>query len=254
VHKLYDLIIILTVVYLTVGVVFYLLQNKFIYFPTPKIDHPYKVESLTINQTTIDIIALHKERKKAILYFGGNAEQVAYSAESFSQIFPNHAIYLVNYRGYSGSEGYPDEQLLYSDALHIYDKLLLHHTACSVIGRSIGSSIATYLASKRPISKVILVTPFDSIEHIAQDTLPIYPIKWMLTQKHASIDRVSSINAHTYCILAENDKVVPKKYSQNLINAFPASQRTVSTIPRRGHNSISLDERYPKLLQTYINQ
>jgi len=46
----------------------------------------------------------------------------------------------------------------------------------SVIGRSLGSRVATYLASKRDIDRVVLVTPFDSLESVAKDAFPIFPI------------------------------------------------------------------------------
>ena len=41
------------------------------------------------------------------MYFGGNAEDVSPSLPGLAAAFPDHALYLLHYRGYGGSAGTP---------------------------------------------------------------------------------------------------------------------------------------------------
>ena len=240
-------------IYILAGILLFVFQRDFLYFPTAKTTHPFPIRQFSMSEETIDVIVLNNGKDNAIIYFGGNGESVVGNAPDFTKIFPQHTVYLVNYRGYSGSTGSPTEQSLYSDAQHIYDGIVNQHKKISVIGRSLGTGIATFLAAKREIYKMILVTPYDSIEHIAQDHYPIYPMSLLLKDKYNSSQRIKDIKADTLIILAENDAVIPAKYSIRLINAFPASQVTVEVIKGAGHNNLSQREQYYFLLKQFIH-
>ncbi|MCG8428081.1 MAG: alpha/beta hydrolase [Chromatiales bacterium] len=238
--------------YVTTGVLLFIFQRNFLYYPTQKINHAYRVEPFSVNGESIEVVVLNQGREKALIYFGGNGEPVAMNADDFRHVFQNHTVYLVNYRGYGGSTGSPDEQSLYSDALHIYSRIEQQHATISVVGRSLGSGVATYLASEKPIEKLILITPYDSIQNVAQDKFPFYPMSLLLWDKYDSVGRVGKISAETLVLLAEYDQIIPAKYSNRLISAFPKSQIKVKTIKGVGHNSISNRESYYLLLQDFI--
>lgn len=238
--------------YLLLGAYLYIHQRDYMYFPTAEIPHAFQTERLAINSESINVVVANAGRSDAIIYFGGNGETVASRAEDFAKTFPKHTIYLVNYRGYGGSTGTPTEKDLYSDASAIYDVVSKRHAHTSVIGRSIGTGVATYVASVKPVYKLALVTPFDSAEHIAQDSYPIYPMSLMLLDKYNSFDRVNKITAPTLIILAENDAVIPLMYSKRLIDQFPASQVEVTAIKNVGHNDIQNSASYMPLLKQFM--
>ncbi len=232
------------VFYVLSSIILYLFQRNLIYFPTPFISHDFDSETFIIEDEKINVISLNKNKQKAILYFGGNAEAVIYNASDFIQTFPEYTVYLVNYRGYGGSTGSPSEEDLFNDTQFIYDELIKRHNRISVIGRSLGSGIATYLASKRQIEKLILITPFDSIQKVAQGRFPIYPMSLLLKDKYNSISQIKNIKAKTLILLAQHDEIIPFKNSQTLINEFPKDQLLVKTILNSGHNDLSQDEKY----------
>lgn len=250
--NLYSILSILISIYVLFGIILFVFQRNFIYYPTTKTSHTFQTQHITIDGETIDVIVLNKEKNNAIIYFGGNGESVVSNAPDFINTFPDHTVYLVNYRGYSGSTGTPAEQSLYSDAQQVYDTVVNNHQQISVIGRSLGTGIATFLASIRTIHKMILITPYDSLEHIAQDQYPIYPISILLKDKYNSARRIKDIKSDTLIILAEHDTVIPLKYSNQLIKAFPPSQVTVEIIKNTGHNNLSVKERYFLLLKQFI--
>ncbi len=239
--------------YVLIGAVLFFYQRKLIYFPTPKIPHEYEQQQLIHDNITLEVIVLNQGQKEAIIYFGGNAESVVYSADNFLSAFPRQTIYLLNYRGYGGSSGQPTEDGIYADALFLFDKVLEKQATISVIGRSLGSGVATFLASKRPVEKMALISPFDSITSVAQNIYMIFPVFLMLLDKYDSISRVKDIKAETFVLIAEYDEVIPRIHSQRLIDEFPVEQITVKIIADSRHNDISEKAEYYQHLKDYFN-
>ena len=231
----------------------YLLQRKLLYYPTEKIQHSFPQLKLVNQNESIEVIVLNEGKNDALLYFGGTAESVIYNAEDFLTSFPLHTIYLLNYRGYGQSSGHPTEKGIFSDAILLFDKVQEKHQNISVIGRSLGSGVAVYLASKRPLHKMALITPYDSIKSLGQSKFIIFPVFLLLKDKYDSLDRVKHIQAKTIALVAENDEVIPKKHSLRLINEFPPEQITAITIKNSGHNDISYKEEYYQHLKDFFN-
>jgi len=249
------IISIMLFVYLGVGGYLYLKQNSFLYFPKIEITANYTNISMQNENESINIIVLNEGHKNAILYFGGNTEYMAMSADYIAKQFPKFTCYLMDYRGYGMSTGKSTERGLYSDALKLYDTIKEKHSHISIGGRSLGSGVATYVASKRKVSKLALITPFDSIFAVAQDRYPMYPAKVLLhNNQYDSISRVKDISAKTFIVMAENDKVIPGENTQKLIDAFifKGKKIQVDTIKNRGHDDISSDKRYYKIMQDFI--
>ncbi len=247
-----SIITISIIIYLISSIFLFIKQRDFLYFPTQQTKHPFNEEIFHNDDIKIKTTVLNKNNKNSIIYFGGNAENVDYNADIFTEIFPEHTIYLIKYRGYGGSTGNPKEKNLYLDALHIHDKIKSKYETVSVIGRSLGSGVATYLASKRDIDKLILVTPFDSIQNIAQEIFPLFPMSLLLQDKYNSIGRVRSIKSKTLIISAQNDQVIGKKHTEKLVNEFPTSQVIFKVVKGASHNSISDNQYYYELLQQFI--
>ncbi|TVO74912.1 alpha/beta hydrolase [Sedimenticola selenatireducens] len=230
----------------------YFMQHRLIYYPTLPIPHAYLTVPFESDGETINLIVINPGKTRAILYFGGNAEAVLLNAEPFKRAFPDHTVYLVNYRGYGGSSGKPSERELYADALRIYDDSIKQHSKLVVVGRSLGSGIATYLASERPVEKLVLITPYDSIVALAQRNFPWFPAKYLMKEQYDSLSRVSRIDAQTLIIVADHDRIVPEVHTRTLADAFPENQVKVAMIKSTDHNSISLAPGYYSLLQQFM--
>ncbi len=240
--------------YITIGVLLYIFQDKLLYHPTPniKIDYPQLV--LHRNGAKVVVHVLNEGHKNAILYFGGNGESMAQSADYIAQQFPKITCYLMDYRGYGSSTGKPSQKAIFSDALALYDRVKKKHERISVGGRSLGTGVAVYVAAQRDVSKLALITPYDSIADVAQGRYPMYPVSLLLKDTYDSLSFVSQIKSKTFIILAQNDKVVPRRYSQKLIDAFKKEQLKVDMIQNRGHIDISDDARYYKIMQDFIDK
>jgi hypothetical protein len=239
--------------YFASGVYLYLNQRNYIYFPTP-VSADRAIDNFDLNngEETLKILALNRGSEKAIIYFGGNAENVDYLAPLMTQWLPSFAVYLVNYRGYGGSSGLPSETALFQDALAVYDHIKTGHSDISVIGRSLGSGVAVFLAANRDVGKLVLVTPYDSIQSIAKQMYPVYPISIMLKDKFDSLGRVKSVSAKTLILIAENDRIIPQQNSVRLASAFKPEQLIVRILARADHNALASHPDYAGYLMEFL--
>ena len=238
-------------IYFGLGLYLYIQQRSLIYFPVASIQSGLVEKIFENDGHSIKVSVLNNGQEKAIVYFGGNAEDVDYNAKEFSNLFSEYTVYLVKYRGYGGSTGTPSEEAIYSDAIYIHDAIAQSHGEVSIIGRSLGSAVATYVASKREIDKLVLITPFDSIQNVAQSRFPIYPMGILLKDKHDSYSRAKDIDAETLIIAAENDRIIEMPHTKRLREGF-TTEVFFHVIEGADHNDVSGDPRYSDLLNDFM--
>ena len=191
-----------------------------------------------------------REGEAALLYFGGNAEDVSASLPDLAQAFPQRALYLLHYRGYGGSAGAPSEAALLEDARALFDKVHAKHGDVLAMGRSLGTGVAVRLAAERPVSRLLLVTPYDSLQDLAAQQFPIFPVRWLLQDKFDSGLHAPRITVPTLIVAAEHDEIIPRASTERLHRRFAPGIATLKVVPRTGHNSISDSQEYAKSLMT----
>ncbi len=188
-----------------------------------------------------------------ILYFGGNAERIEKDRSNFAQWFPGHSIYLLAYRGYGASDGNPSEAALFADALSEFDQVQASHAGqpISIIGRSLGSGVAAYLSAHRPVAKMVLVTPFDSMVGVAQMDFPWLPMRMLIQDHYDSASYLMNDHHPVLILRAGNDEVVPKEATDRLIQIFPSAP-TVIDIPGHGHDDIHKAPEYGHAMSEFL--
>ena len=223
-------------------------QRKLLYAPQPRADESAPTLALATDAGSTLVSTREIKGDKALLYFGGNAEDASSYMREFSASHPNHAIYLMHYRGFGGSSGTPSEVGLFKDALALFDAAYAQHKEVVVIGVSLGSGIAAYLARHRPVARLILATPYDSILNIGAGKFPWAPVRWLLHDKYESWRYAPQISAPTLLIAAANDNLIPLKHTQALHGAFAKGVATLKIIANEDHNSIGGNAEYLALI------
>lgn len=246
-----SVLLIVLLVYLGMGLYLYLMQRSFIYFPVAETAAVSNTRFFRNEGHRIKVSILNEDSKKAIIYFGGNAENVEYNSQEFSENLSEYAVYLVNYRGYGGSSGTPTEEAIYADALSVHDDVTRNYESISIIGRSLGSAVATYVASKRPIDSLVLITPFDSVQSVAQSQFPIYPMGLLLKDKHDSYNRAKDIQARTLIIAAELDRIIKMPHTKRLLEGFD-SKVDFHVIQGADHNNIASSPSYYRIVNEFM--
>ena len=235
---------ILAALYLLLCATLFFAQRTLIYFPQARAMTPPETLRLAVGDIELEVSARPHSGPNALIYFGGNAEDVSLNLPDFLAAFPRHALYLMHYRGFAGSGGTPSQEALQRDALALFDHVQAEHSCVAVIGRSLGSSIAVYLASERPVDRLVLVTPFDSLTEVAVGAMPWVPVRWLLRDRYETHRNAAAIAAPTLLLTAARDQIVPQARSEALYRAFRPGVATQLTIPKRGHNDISWSPMY----------
>jgi pimeloyl-ACP methyl ester carboxylesterase len=231
------------------GALFFL-QRSFIYFPEPAFGDG-DATSLVLPTPTARVLVAARpiDGPRALIYFGGNAEDVSLSMPGLSAAFPDRAIYALHYRGYGGSSGKPSERALFADALTLFDQVHGKYPSVDIVGRSLGSGIAVYVASLRPVVRLVLVTPFDSLVGIAGLQFPYVPVRWLMLDKFESWRYAPRVTAPTLIIAAEHDEIVPRASTELLLSRFKSGLASFRMVAGAGHNSISGSSEYLPLLR-----
>lgn len=226
-------------IYLSIAALLYIFQRTFIYFPTPEYEHGFDQVGVQNQGEEIQVIVLNAGKADAFIYFGGNAEAVLANGPEFSLHFPDKTIYLVNYRGYGGSSGSPTEAALFSDATVIFDHFASNHENLAVVGRSLGSGVAMHLAANRPVSQVVLITPYDSVLALAKKQYPMFPISILLKDKFDSLRVADLVTAPVLALAGDRDTLIPVSHSEILIDAIGDDNAELVVIKGASHNDIS---------------
>lgn len=223
----------------------FLAQRSLIYFPQPRrFGAPESVVKLPVDGAVLEVSVRPETGPRAVVYLGGNAEDVSASLPFLGETFPGQALYLLHYRGYGGSTGKPTEAALFADALALFDMVQARHPQVTVIGRSLGSGVAVHVASARPVARLVLVTPYDSIVGIAGMQFPWFPVKLLLRDKFESGVYAARVNAPTTIIAAGNDEMIPRASSELLLTRFKPGVAHYIDVPDAGHNTISENPLY----------
>jgi len=247
----------------------YLFQEAFIFFPVTmdrqsqqaiKKRFP-RAEELTID--TADNKKLHgwlvkpegAVKPPLVIYFGGNAEEVSWLIGE-AQWLKGWAVCLMNYRGYGLSEGRPGEQALYSDALAVYDSLArradIDADRIVVMGRSIGTGVATYLAQHRLVTAAILICPFDSLVSVGRKHYPFLPVALLLKHCFDSLSRASALRIPLLALLAADDTIIPRESSLRLIERW-GGPYTIKTVGG-DHNTLQEYPGYWESIREFLNK
>lgn len=232
----------------------YFKQRDLIYYPTATLVPEAATDfELVRDGVTLRGWRLNPGKSAALIYFGGNAERLEASREEFARLFPERAVYLLPYRGYGASEGRPSEAALFGDALALYDDVQARHPRMGIalVGRSLGSGVASYVASQRKVERLVLVTPFDSLAEVAQAHYPVFPVRMLMRDRYPSIEYLPRYAGPLLVLRGGRDVVIPPANTDHLLAALARKPRVVD-FPLAGHNDISQDPAYAEALRDFM--
>lgn len=224
-------------VYGALCVALYVFQRSLLYFPQPALVNVSSLR-LSVPGAALQVSVRERDGPGAVIYFGGNAEDVSSSLAEISASFPQQAVYALHYRGYGRSTGSPSEAALQADALALYDHVARQRSDITVVGRSLGSGLAVSLAAVRPLSRLVLVTPYDSIEAVAAQQYAVFPVRWLIKDRFDAAARAPQVRAPTTVIIAERDEVIRRARSDALVSHFAPGVAQVVVIAGAGHNTL----------------
>lgn len=225
--------------YLGLCVLLFVMQRSMLYFPQPR-DPAVPLLQLNADGTRLNVSILDRPGADAVIYFGGNAEDVSAAIGELAAAFPAHAVYALHYRGYGGSEGSPGEDALHADAAALWTHVAGRHARIAVVGRSLGSGIAVRLAAHHAATQLVLVTPYDSMVAVARAHYGWLPVGWLLRDRYESVRHAPAVRAPTLLMVAARDEVIPRESSERLFAAFAPGVARMEVVAGADHNGLTL--------------
>lgn len=263
IFRIIGIVFVLTLFY------FYFTQENYIYYPQ-KITKNYSDGVTKSNKNAEDVIIetdgkikIHgwyirqntTTKSPLLIYFGGNSEEVSYLVNEGK--FEGYSLLIMNYRGYGLSEGKPNEKNILGDALKIYDYAIKRNDVDKsniiIMGRSLGTGVATFLSSKRICKAVILTSPYDSMTSVAQEKMPFLPIELISRNKYKSILLASQIKYPLLAIVGNEDSTIPNWHSKKLLDSW-GGQTKYMILEKEDHNSIMESNLYWKTINEFLKE
>lgn len=192
-----------------------------------------------------------------VIVFNGNAGHRGYRAGLAAQLAARGlSVFLFDYRGYGGNPGLPSETGLARDARaalgYLGRRPGVDLTRIVFFGESLGAAVAIRLALEYPPAALILRSPFSSMAAIGSHHYPVLPVRVLLRDRYASIDRIPKITSPLLVVAGDADRIIPLDDTQELFVAAPQPKKLV-VIPGADHNDEALCEG-PALVRAIVDQ
>ena len=246
--KLWRSFRVLLAIYVIGGIVLYFLQDLIIFHPKSlpatysfRLNQPFKEINLKPGgNRNLNIVQFFpKEKAKGIvLYFHGNKTNIERYAQ-YAPVFTknNYEVWMIDYPGYGKTTGKRNEQTMYNDAILFYEIATKKTSAENIViyGKSLGTGIASYVASNKPCKQLILETPYYSMTSMTRHYVPIYPAA-LMRYSFPINEYLEKVKVPVTVFHGTSDEVIPYKQSSRLKKELP--QIDLITIPGGTHNNL----------------
>ena len=248
--RLKTVVAVVVLLYVMIGASLHFLQEKILFLPTVleqdyQYEFNYPFEELFLKpEDGVSLNAIHfkvDNPKGVILYFHGNAGDLSrWGTIAEYLVSKDYDVLIIDYRTYGKSKGKLSEAAFYRDAQYCFDYLLQTYSEDDIIiyGRSLGTGIATYLASKNNPKQLILETPYYSILDVAKHRFPIFPVATLLKYKFPSNEFIVDVECPIAIIHGTEDSVVPYSSAERLYSVSPSDHTNFVTIDGGSHNNL----------------
>lgn len=210
-------------------------------------------ENLTMNAVILPATTSNKKSEGAILYLHGNKGNVRrgiYQTRRMSD--KGLDIMVVDYRSYGKTEGKPinDKQML-EDADKAYQYLKENYAEKNlyIVGYSLGTGMASYIAQKNNPAHLVLIAPFTSLVDIKDKYLWMFP-DFLLKYKLDNAKHLKAGSTPTTILHGTNDDVVSYEYGVQLAEAN--KHVSLVTSQDQSHRGIIFDPMLSKILDNII--
>lgn len=192
--------------------------------------------------------------KGVVLFFHGNR----FNVEHYSQYAPyftknGYECWMPDYPGYGRSTGELSIKGLEELAQQLYKMARAKYPAAQIViyGKSLGTGIASYLASARDCKEVVLETPYYSLASIAEGYLFFLPVKWLTRYNLESNIYFSKIKAPITVIHGSSDEIISLANASSLLQ-FMKPTDAFYIIENGHHNTLPNFELYHHVVDSIL--
>ena len=239
----------------------YFVQDRLIFVPHPlSQDHQFRIgEELEIEVAPAIklncLLIKESPSKGAILYLHGNRGNIRRCIRQAQMMSGNgYDIFIPDYRGYGKSDGkvYSEAQL-FSDVQKIYDYIKQFYTEDQIVivGYSLGTGMASYLAANNEVKALAMVAPYYCFVDLKNSRLPFIP-DFVLKYPLKSHEFLPNVSCPITLFHGTEDKVIPYDSSERLVQL---NAQKIKLIPMNGanHRRSIFDDRFRRGMREILN-
>lgn len=230
-------------VYFGFGLILFLFQKRFVYFPDNQDFNScssfLESEKLDLNGTRV----YYRENgfKNLLILYHGNAGSAC--DRSFWKKYLeslNFSYLVVEYAGYSNDKRMPSKELLLKDVENVNEFTMGKNFENIVVaGESLGTSMAAYHSTLTSVNKLLLISPFYSLNDIAMRDYWMYPIPLLFTENFNTGAWMKKTKAIKIEILhGVLDEIVPLQNSKKLFDNIETNEKKFIEVDGAHHNDI----------------
>lgn len=232
-------VIVLALAFLLLNLVAACFINRMMFHPDPSSYDKQAKNLVFIPDAKGDIAAFWIPRynaKKAILYCHGNGEDIGETVPVLHGLLnAGFSVLAMDYPGYGLPQGKPSEKEVYRSADAAYRYLTgekgFAPENITVLGFSIGSGTACYLAEKYPVGGLVFQCGFTSAPRT------VTRARILIQDPFPNIRRIRNIKCPKLFLHGDADKIVPYALGQKVFEAAPEPKQFIG-IPGAGHNDV----------------
>lgn len=242
---------IIIIIYCVIGIALYYLQDQILFHPVKiksteryNFEVPYKEVNIPYStSSTINIVQFlvpDSVVQGVVLYFHGNKKNISWYSKFAPYFTKNkYEVWMIDYPGYGKSTGTFTEQRLYDWALLLYKLARVRFSPDSIViyGKSMGTGIASQLASIRDTRHLILETPYYTLPSIIDNYLPVYPVDQMIHYKFPTWKYLQDVTAPVTIFHGTCDWVIPLRNAKRLRAHLKPGDLFV-TVEEASHNDL----------------
>ncbi len=225
-------------------------QRRFIYFPpvftSEQVDEFARSERLERWQTPSGKAIGWKRPSPTqpahgqVLIAHGNAG-CAFQCGHYADVIQQAAaldVFIVEYPGYADHPGKSSARTLDEAAAEAF-RLLATNCPVYLVGESLGTSVAAYLAGRYPdqVAGIALLAPYNRLTDVAQAHLPIFPVRWVLCDRFPAEDYLRNYHGPVAMLVAGQDSVIPEKFGRRLYDSYTGPKR-LWEFPSGNHGTV----------------
>jgi hypothetical protein len=159
-------------------------------------------------------------------------------------------VFIVEYPGYADRPGSPSQGGLFRAADEAF-QLLTTNGPVYLVGESLGTGVASYLAGTHPgqVAGMVLFAPYNRLADVGQYHMTILPVHLLLVDRFPSEDYLRNYHGPIAMLVAGEDQVIPEKFGRRLYDGYSGSKR-LWEFPMDDHGSVM--ERLPNVWKQLI--
>ncbi len=167
-------------------------------------------------------------------------------------------VFIFDYHGYGKSQNAPlTENGLYRDAdaawFYLTQTRKIAPQQIILCGRSLGATIAAYLASRYDARALILESGFTTLWKLGQEKYPLLPVRVLSKYDLPTVDFIKKVEEPVFIVHSRDDTLIPLHHGKEIFEAAKKPKQFLEISGPHNDGYIESEKKYQKTLEDFLS-